>query len=480
MSSYASIDGDTSNSLSSAKFFDVFTVTHMDDISEIQGTCNGDNCIVGCSCASGWEVTTASATSGYITVTTKAKFAYINGAKQSSPQQAKCRKVINTCKYPYFKLSKDQGDCTIGSTTEYCYQDTCCLKHKDENASVSATSAPNILNKISKDSDSCVDDKGVTRYKTICTGKLSICSSNQTEISTCTSEEYTIEGSTVKVKAQTYYNCQCNTTNGYYDTESACKSNISNAETQKCTGSTSNCYSIATCSDSSYLTNSICMNKITNSETQYCVTNSSSCYEVKTCATNAYTSKSICEGKITNSETQYCTASSSCYALSTCSSGTYTTKAACDAHKSNADYNCTLSGSCWKATNPYFTIELRTSNCKKKVTADLAKNVSGTMQKQFSATIYPENSSVILTEKGQPETGYQVIVCRADESEYINYMRIMEYGNGLSKYCFSDTPITNNAPSGCSTTDTTWNLCSAENNIYLDAGKKYILTAYCK
>ena len=127
LKSFASISDDTNDTLKDAKFFEVFSLTYMKDLPDnaAPADCNGNNCIVGCSCntANGWEPIPASYSTRtsvgiipptsaqaklYVTATTNFKTAYANGKLNSSPAQTSCRKQALP---PYFiKISYSTSD----------------------------------------------------------------------------------------------------------------------------------------------------------------------------------------------------------------------------------------------------------------------------------------------------------------------------------------------------------------------------------
>ena len=127
LKSFASISDDTNDTLKDAKFFEVFSLTYMKDLPDntAKADCNGNNCIVGCSCntANGWEPIPASYSTRtsvgiipptsaqaklYVTATTNFKTAYANGKLNSSPAQTSCRKQALP---PYFiKISYSTSD----------------------------------------------------------------------------------------------------------------------------------------------------------------------------------------------------------------------------------------------------------------------------------------------------------------------------------------------------------------------------------
>ena len=127
LKSFASISDDTNDTLKDAKFFEVFSLTYMKDLPDntAKADCNGNNCIVGCSCntANGWQPTptsystrtsvgiippTSAQAKLYVTATTNFKTAYANGKLNSSPAQTSCRKQALP---PYFiKISYSTSD----------------------------------------------------------------------------------------------------------------------------------------------------------------------------------------------------------------------------------------------------------------------------------------------------------------------------------------------------------------------------------
>ncbi|MCM1297240.1 MAG: hypothetical protein NC311_17000, partial [Muribaculaceae bacterium] len=149
----------------------------------------------------------------------------------------------NTCDYPYFKLTANEtgteffkyvNSATTGGTeatwnARACAETPSCKN--GVNASGSAEiSGSMIYNKISSSSETCVDNSGITRYESVCNGSRSGCGNKKT-ISACESFDYItyIQGKQVPVIGRKSYNCgSCDTSRGYYDTESSCKSSNSN------------------------------------------------------------------------------------------------------------------------------------------------------------------------------------------------------------------------------------------------------------
>ncbi len=169
-----------------------------------------------------------------------------------STEQQTCYKKVNTCDYPYFKLTQNDtgteffnyvNSATTGGTEANWYAWACTKTASCKNG-VEATGAAGIgydviYSKINKDSKTCYTDKGEPRYESVCTGELGGCGDKKT-ISTCESIQYKAYGR-VPVIEMTFYTCgSCDTSKGNYDSESACQS----ATGRQCVERDSGCYGL--------------------------------------------------------------------------------------------------------------------------------------------------------------------------------------------------------------------------------------------
>ena len=134
------------------------------------------------------------------------------------------------CLYEYTQATTNNTCGYSGNLDENnrCKRNSCCWLNLSRVNSIVIQSGQNnampIYNKISNTSASCVDDKGVTRYQTICQGtKKSSCNTSAGYVFTrkCVSDSY---NNGFEVKGNEWGTCSCDTEKGAYDTIEECRS----------------------------------------------------------------------------------------------------------------------------------------------------------------------------------------------------------------------------------------------------------------
>ena len=133
-----------------------------------------------------------------------------------------------TCKYKHVEVTTSD---THGSTTFDPYSSSGndlnnkIESHIIESVSYYDTGKKNyhLYNKISKDSKSCYDKKGIHYYETICSGWAKVNCKEKFVPNGCSSEKYNVAG--LNVESMEFGDCVrvCDVSEGLYDTEDECK-----------------------------------------------------------------------------------------------------------------------------------------------------------------------------------------------------------------------------------------------------------------
>ena len=263
-----------------SRYSDIFTEQFASDLglTNCQTTKNdGKGCVVGCTCntAKGWYPTAAdTGSTKYVKVKSKVRsYNYdASGTKLASAAPATCYHKAE-CNYEYFipadlKLVNCGSSCSDGA----CCQNGCMnalIEGGYQSIWRSSSYTGGIkfgycsgdkyytgykfYNKISNTSESCSKD-GKTYYQTICSGTpKGECGTKQKFVSNgCTSStsalQYYGKGYYYIVGAE-FGDCVCDSSQGYYSTESECKTHISASDDAVCKYA-GGCYSISPCDNS--------------------------------------------------------------------------------------------------------------------------------------------------------------------------------------------------------------------------------------
>ena len=214
---------------------------------------------------------------------------YNNGFEVKGDEWGDCVEKEGKCFYEYRQATTKDSDNKTGNLdypTYKCTNGSQCWKNLRNITSLSireGTPSVNPINKISNKSATCVDEKGVTRYKNLCQGTsksdcLRFSNGKKFIPNGCVSDAY---NNGFEVKGDEWGTCGCDTDKGYYDTEEKCKEK----EGKNCTYASS-CYQ--TCESAKmYSTKEACLNGIhriypDNSTSKYYeCEKSDSCYDIK-------------------------------------------------------------------------------------------------------------------------------------------------------------------------------------------------------
>ena len=163
------------------------------------------------------------------------------------------------CKYEYIRVNPNHT-CGNGGNLDAgysCQRNTCCWNSLSQIKSIDIRGGTGnvmpIYNRISKQSASCVDDKGVTKYETICEGTAKPLCKKAFAPNGCVSASY---NNGFDVIGTEWGTCSCDASKGLYDTDKSC----SDATSLKCTFEAP-CYQ--TCESAGmYSTEAACMKNL--------------------------------------------------------------------------------------------------------------------------------------------------------------------------------------------------------------------------
>ena len=160
----------------------------------------------------------------------------------------------NNCTYAYRKVTVSDSDGVTGDLDdgrEKCTNSTTCWKNLQKITSLyieTGTPIVHPINKISNRSATCVDDKGETKYETICEGDPEYkCLKNDKKFipNGCVSDAY---HHGVIIKGDKWGTCGCDASKGYYDSIETCRTNANSDGCMK--SNISGCYQ--TCKSNGY------------------------------------------------------------------------------------------------------------------------------------------------------------------------------------------------------------------------------------
>ena len=205
---------------------------------------------------------------------------YNNGFEVKGDRWGDCVKKENTCKYTYAHLTtSDTNASTNFDGFSKLYSDFQSHRGNTPSAYYYSTGQKGktfyyqAYNKISKNSNTCYDEKNELRYETICSGftKRDCDTKKGIFTTTCTSEEYNVAG--LKIEGMEFGTCSCDASKGYYDSIETCRSGTNSG----CGKGSGGCYQ--TCeSQGYYSTEEACLNsdyKVTCTKTS----NTGDCYK---------------------------------------------------------------------------------------------------------------------------------------------------------------------------------------------------------
>ena len=147
------------------------------------------------------------------------------------------------CLYEYRRITVSDSDGVSGDLDESkkCTNSTKCWKNLQKITSLyieTGTPIVHPINKISNRSATCVDDKGETKYETICEGDPEYkCLKNDKKFipNGCVSDAY---HHGVIIKGDKWGTCGCDTSKGLYDTKEECRSGTNSgcgkSDTESC------------------------------------------------------------------------------------------------------------------------------------------------------------------------------------------------------------------------------------------------------
>ena len=178
---------------------------------------------------------------------------YNNGFEVKGDRWGDCVKKENTCKYTYAHLTtSDTNASTNFDGFSKLYSDFQSHKGNTPSAYYYSTGQKGktfyyqAYNKISKNSNTCYDEKNELRYETICSGftKRDCDTKKGIFTTTCTSEEYNVAG--LKIEGMEFGTCSCDASKGSYDTIEECRSGTNSS----CGKGSGGCYK--TCKSQGY------------------------------------------------------------------------------------------------------------------------------------------------------------------------------------------------------------------------------------
>ena len=178
---------------------------------------------------------------------------YNNGFEVKGDRWGDCVEKENTCKYTYAHLTtSDTNASTNFDGFSKLYSDFQSHRGNTPSAYYYSTGQKGktfyyqAYNKISKNSNTCYDEKNELRYETICSGftKRDCDTKKGIFTTTCTSEEYNVAG--LKIEGMEFGTCSCDASKGSYDTIEECRSGTNSS----CGKGSGGCYK--TCKSQGY------------------------------------------------------------------------------------------------------------------------------------------------------------------------------------------------------------------------------------